>query len=80
VHNLGFGMGASWEPSQDALKICDTSAETPKSMVILSSDQMNELTSYWLDGLCPICLVEIPLNDVVCDDCLDKAARRRNRK
>jgi len=76
MYDLGFDIGVSWEPSQDALKICDTSADA-RILVVLTSDQMNELGAYWHDGCCPVCLTEIPLYDVICDECLDRAKDAR---
>jgi len=77
LHNLGFGKGAVWEAHEDALKIYDIGADPPKMMVSLTSDQMHTLVQYWRDGYCPICFAEIPLNDVICDDCLERANSAR---
>lgn len=77
IHNLGFGMGATWEASEGTLTIYDTSANIPKSVITLSSDQMNELEKYWHDGDCPVCLAKMPTGHVICDDCLKQATIAR---
>lgn len=74
AHNLGFGLKATWEASEDTLTIYDTKTYPPKSMITLSSDQMHELAMYWHDGHYPVCFAEIPMNDVICNDCLEQAA------
>ena len=75
MRDLGYGKGASWEASEDALTIWNTKGNIP--IIVLSSDQMNELERFWHDGDCPVCLSKIPEGDVICDDCLRRATAAR---
>jgi len=47
--------------------------------ITLSEAEANEMYHLWHDGRCPVCLEEINLGAVVCDDCLRAATSfRRN--
>lgn len=69
MYNLGFGKGAAWVASEDTLTIYDTTTDAAESLIVLSSDQMHELVTYWHDGYCPICFEEIPQGHQICQDC-----------
>lgn len=57
--------------------IYDTRAYSPKRETTLTVDEMSELILLWTEGLCPCCLREIPMNDVICDECFECAKRAR---
>jgi len=37
----------------------------------LDSNETDKVIDFLIDGICPFCLVEIPLDDRVCCDCLE---------
>jgi hypothetical protein len=49
-------------------------AHTPRTVFVLTDDEMWKLVAWWLDGHCA-CGEEIPSDHVTCRDCAEQAAR-----
>jgi len=47
------------------------------SSFALSDEDTQQLILWYVQGMCPICFDEIPLNDEICDKCFDKAKAAR---
>ena len=63
----------SVEYTEDEAVLYNTSWSNPRRIIVLTASEVTSLFDALHDGRCPVCLVEIPLNDVVCDECFDKA-------
>lgn len=59
------------------IALYDTRAYTPSHRETLSIGAMTRLVDLFFDGLCPVCSIEIPQGDVVCDGCYQAASDRR---
>jgi hypothetical protein len=44
------------------------------STVALTEDEVIEAVEFLTDGLCPLCLQEIPLESELCSECLKRVA------
>jgi len=77
IHRLSDELGAKYDDSGVAIILYDIRNYSPIRKMTLTTDEMQELYSMWCDGCCPVCLTEIPLHDVVCDNCHRDAAMVR---
>jgi hypothetical protein len=69
IHRLSDELGAKYDDSEVAIILYDIRSYSPIRKMTLITDEMQELYNMWRDGRCPVCLTEIPLHDVVCDNC-----------
>lgn len=51
---------------------------TKRIVAITTAAEMEALWALYTDGCCPVCLKEIPLYDIVCDECLENARNMRH--
>ena len=69
---LSDNKGTIWN-DDDSVELYDISNLLAKHITQLTAEELQELTRLCCDGCCPVCFEEIPLNDVICDDCLQHA-------
>jgi hypothetical protein len=55
----------------------DTRAYSPRRITVLTEEEMESVIKIYTDGLCPVCLEEIALNDVICDGCFEQVKQAR---
>lgn len=51
------------------------SKDTTVEPIVLDYSEMAELATLSQDGLCPICYDEIPDGNIICNSCLEDAAK-----
>jgi hypothetical protein len=69
IHRLDDETGVEFDGGVTLLY--DTRAYTPRLLAVITYDEMVILKSLFEDGLCPICLKEIPQYDIICSECLE---------
>jgi hypothetical protein len=74
ICKLSDELGAAFDADYCAVTLYDTRGESPIRREHLDRDEMLALFNLYSDGRCPVCLKEIPLNDVICDDCFRDAS------
>lgn len=75
MHDLSDDMGAEFHG--DNIVLYDTRAYSPRRLVVITSEEMAVLLPLYTDGCCPVCLEEIPEDDIICDECLENARNMR---
>jgi len=68
----------SVEVDDENVVLYSTQGHIPKCVAVITSDEMRALQVLYTDGRCPVCMVEIPEGDVICDACFDQARSRRS--
>ncbi len=65
----------SIEYSEDRAVLYYTRTGSPRCVtaLTLTASEIVSLFDVLKEGRCPVCMTEIPLNDVVCNECFEKA-------
>ena len=75
LHKLSDSMSAEFDGGN--ITLYNTCAYNARRIVIITSEEMRELLTLYIDGCCPVCLEKIPQGDIVCNDCLEDARTAR---
>lgn len=75
LYKLSSDMGAKFDGGNVILY--DTRAYSPRRLTVITAEEMAVLLLLYTDGCCPVCLKEIALYDIICDDCLENTRRMR---
>ena len=75
LHRLSDGLSVT--NSDDITILYDTITLCPRGIVELGAVELYGLIEWYRDGLCPVCLCEIPEGSAICDSCFDRAQARR---
>lgn len=75
LHKLSSNMSVEFDGGNVVLY--DTCAYNPRRLTMITAEEMAALLPLYTDGCCPICLEEIALHDIICDDCLERARNMR---
>ena len=78
IHKLSDNLGATYDEKDSSIVLWDTRGYSVRRVESLAAGEVNELMTLYVNGCCPVCLIEIPQGDIVCDSCLDDALRNRN--
>lgn len=74
IYKLSDELGATFA-DDNSITLYDTRGESPVRREHLDRDEMFALFNLYSDGRCPVCLCEIPQDDIICDNCFRNAPR-----
>lgn len=79
IHRLSDELGTTYNSDNDSVRLYDNiEAYSPRRITMLTSEEMGELITFYLDGCCPVCFSEMPDGDIICDSCFSDAATKRS--
>lgn len=76
LHKLSDSLSIE-QDDLGGIVLYDTRGHSPQHIATITAGEMSDLRAFYDDGLCPICLKEIALYDIICDECLEDARNTR---
>ena len=78
LYRIDDEISVDYNESRQTVGIYDNrDSSPPRTITVLTEEQMGAINEWWTDGLCPVCHDEICQGDVICNDCLAIAAAKR---